>query len=179
MPIGHLYVYFGEISVYNRSSDSFLNWVVWTCLGCFVVFQLLNHVLLFATSWTVAHQASRSFTISQSLLKLMSIESVMPSHHLSSVVPFSSCPQSFPASGSFPIPGQSQTTHKRLPGRVAYLVSDSFPHPITGFLKGAQYHSIFTPGCVTERRNPLPSGVRPGKQLDTASGSGNAKEAGL
>ena len=96
---------------------------------------------------------------------------------ISSVVPFSSCLQSFLASGSFPIPGQSQTTHKRLPGRVACLVSDSFPHPITSSLKGAQYHSIFTPGCVTERRNPLPSGVRPGKQPDTASGSGNAKEA--
>ena len=47
-----------------------------------------------------------SFTISQSLFKLMSIESVMPSNHptiLSSVVPFSSCLQSFPASGSFPV----------------------------------------------------------------------------
>ena len=146
-----------------------------------VVVQSLSHVQLSVTPWAAVRQASLSFTITQSLHlpKLMSMESVMPSHHLSSVVPFSSCPQSFPASGSFPIPGQSQTTHKRLPGRVAYLVSDSFPHPITGFLKGAQYHSIFTPGCVTERRNPLPSGVRPGKQLDTASGSGNAKEAGL
>ena len=42
-----------------------------------------------------------SFTISQSLLKLKSIESVMPSNISSSVTPFSSCPQSFPASGSF------------------------------------------------------------------------------
>ena len=47
----------------------------------FCCFSVLNHVLLFATSWTVAHQAFRSFTISQSLLKLMSIESVMPSNH--------------------------------------------------------------------------------------------------
>ena len=39
----------------------------------------------------------------QSLLKLMSIESVMPSNHLISVVPFSSCLQSFPASESFPM----------------------------------------------------------------------------
>ena len=39
----------------------------------------------------------------QSLLKLMSIKSVMPSNHLTSVVPFSSCPQSLPASGSFPM----------------------------------------------------------------------------
>ena len=44
--------------------------------------QLLSHVWLFATPWTAACQASLSITISQSLLKLMSIESVMPSNHL-------------------------------------------------------------------------------------------------
>ena len=49
-----------------------------------VIIQLLSHVLLFETPWTAAQQASLSFTISQSLLKLMSIESVMPSHPLSS-----------------------------------------------------------------------------------------------
>ena len=48
----------------------------------FVVVQSLNHVQLFATPWTAARQASLSFTISQSSLKLMSIESVMPSNHL-------------------------------------------------------------------------------------------------
>ena len=46
------------------------------------VLQSLNHVRLFVTPWTVACQASLSFIISQSLLKLMSIESVMPSNHL-------------------------------------------------------------------------------------------------
>ena len=44
--------------------------------------QLLSRVRLFATPWTVACQASLSITNSQSLLKLMSIESVMPSNHL-------------------------------------------------------------------------------------------------
>ena len=63
----------------------------------------LSHVRLFVIPWTAACQASLSITNSQSLLKLMSIESVMPSNHLisSSVVPFSSHLQSFPASGSF------------------------------------------------------------------------------
>ena len=46
------------------------------------VVQLLSRVQLFATPWIAARQASLSFTISQSLLKLMSIESVMPSNHL-------------------------------------------------------------------------------------------------
>ena len=41
---------------------------------CFSSIQSLSHVQLFATPWTAAHQASLSFTISQSLLKLMSIE---------------------------------------------------------------------------------------------------------
>ena len=53
------------------------------------------------TPWTAALQASLSITNSQSLLNLMSIELVMPSNHSFSVVPFSSCLQSFPASGSF------------------------------------------------------------------------------
>ena len=47
-----------------------------------VVVQLLTHVRLFVTPWTATHQASLSFTVSLSLLKLMSIESVMPSNYL-------------------------------------------------------------------------------------------------
>ena len=68
------------------------------CLKTWCIFQLLSHVLLFATPWTAACQASLSFTISWSLLKLMSTELVMPSKR---VIPFS-CLHSFPASGSFP-----------------------------------------------------------------------------
>ena len=46
-----------------------------------VVVQLISRVQLFETVWTAAHQVSLSFTSSWSLLKLMSIESVMPSNH--------------------------------------------------------------------------------------------------
>ena len=56
-----------------------------------------------ATPWTADYQASLSITNSQRLLKLMSIKSVMPSNHLILCCPFSSCLQSFPASGSFPM----------------------------------------------------------------------------
>ena len=66
------------------------------------IVQLLSRVRLFATPWTAAHQASMSFTISQSLLKLMSIELVMPSNCLVLCIPFS-CLQSFSASKSFPM----------------------------------------------------------------------------
>ena len=47
-----------------------------------VVIQSLSHVWLFATPWTAARQGSLSFTISWSLLRLVSLESVMPSNHL-------------------------------------------------------------------------------------------------
>ena len=49
---------------------------VGTCLLCSFVVQSLSGVRLFATPWTTAHQASRSFTISRSLPRLMSIELV-------------------------------------------------------------------------------------------------------
>ena len=65
--------------------------------------QPLSHVRLFATPWIAAHQATLSITNSWSLLKLMSIESVCHLTISSSVVPLSSCLQSFPASGSFPM----------------------------------------------------------------------------
>ena len=65
--------------------------------------DLLSCVRLFEIPWTAAHQASLSITNSQSLLKLMSTESVMPSSHLilCHPVPFSSCLQPLLASGSF------------------------------------------------------------------------------
>ena len=63
--------------------------------------QSLSRVWLFATPWIAARQASLSITHSWSPLKLMSMELVMPSSHLSSVVSFFSCLQSFPESGSF------------------------------------------------------------------------------
>ena len=65
--------------------------------------QSLRPVRLFVTPWTAACQASLSITNSQSLLRLMSIESMMPSNHVLLCHPLSSCPQSFPASGSFPV----------------------------------------------------------------------------
>ena len=66
-----------------------------------VIVQSLSCVQLFVTPLSAAHQVSLSFTISQSLLRFMSIMSVMPSNHSSSVTPFPSCPQFFPAWGPF------------------------------------------------------------------------------
>ena len=59
--------------------------------------QSRSHVWLFATPWTAARQASLSITNSRSLLKLMSIESVMPSNHLILCHPFHLPPLIFPS----------------------------------------------------------------------------------
>ena len=63
--------------------------------------QSLSRVRLFATPWTAAHQASLSITNSRSLLKLISIETVMPSNHLIFCCPLLLHLWSFPALGSF------------------------------------------------------------------------------
>ena len=62
-----------------------------------VVIQSLSHVRLFVTPWTVACQASLSFTVFQSLLKLVSIESMMPSNHLILCHPLLLLPSIFPS----------------------------------------------------------------------------------
>ena len=67
---------------------------------CCVV-QSLSHVWLFATPWTAARQASLSFTVSWSLLRLMSFESVMPSNHLILCQPLHLLPSVFPSIRSF------------------------------------------------------------------------------
>ena len=65
--------------------------------------QFLSRVWLFATAWIAARQASLSITNSQSLLKLMPIQSVMWSNHLTLCLPLLLLPQSLPVSGSFPM----------------------------------------------------------------------------
>ena len=62
-----------------------------------VVVQSLSHVWLFATPWTAGHQASLSVVTSQSLLKLMLTESVMPSNHLILCHPLLLPPSVFPS----------------------------------------------------------------------------------
>ena len=66
-------------------------------------FNLLSHVQLFATLWTAACQASLSFTISRSLLRLMFIKSVMPSNHLILCCPLLLLPSIIPSIRVFPV----------------------------------------------------------------------------
>ena len=61
------------------------------------VVKLLSTAWLFVTPWTAAHQASLSFTISWSFLKLMSMETMMPSNHLILCCPLLLLPSIFPS----------------------------------------------------------------------------------
>ena len=83
-------------------------------------------VRLFATPWTAAHQASLSITNSRTLLKLMSIESLMPSKHIL-CRPLLPHLQSFPVSGSFPM----SQFFVRWPkyGGFSFNISPSNEHP--------------------------------------------------
>ena len=74
---------------------------IYFCTKVVAVVQSLSCVWLFVTPWTTAHQVSLSFTIFQSLLKLMPLSQWCHPNISSSATLFSSCPQSFPSSGSF------------------------------------------------------------------------------
>ena len=82
------------------------NWF-WSKFVIIVVVQLLSRVQLFATPWTAAHQASLSFTISRSLLRLMSIESGIQSNHLILCWPLLLLLSIFPSIRPFISGGQS------------------------------------------------------------------------
>ena len=93
----------------------------------FVVVQSLSCVQFFATPWMRARQASLSFTISQSLLKLMSTESVMPSKHLILCHPLLLLPSIFPSIRVF---SNELALHIRWPKYWSLG-----PNPMTGDLR--------------------------------------------
>ena len=100
---------------------------------------MFRRVQLLATPWTAAPQDSRSFTISHSLLKLMSIELVMPSNHLVLCRLLLLLPQSFPASGSFLLswlfPSGSQNTGVSILASVfPMIIQGWYPLGSTGLI---------------------------------------------
>ena len=90
---------------------------------------MLSCVQLFATPWTVAHQGSLSFTISQSLLILMSIKSVMPSNHLILCCSLFLLPSIFPSIRIFP---SESALHIRWPKCSSYSFSISPSNEYSG-----------------------------------------------
>ena len=109
------------------------------CESLFSSVQSLSRDRLFATPWIAARQASLSITNCQSLLKLTSIESVMPSNYLILCCPLSSCLQSFPASESFPMSQFFTSGGQSIGASASTLVlpmniQDWFPLGLTGWI---------------------------------------------
>ena len=96
-----------------------------------VVVQSLGRVQLFVTPWTAARQSSLSLTISWSLLKLMSIESVMPSNHLILCHPLVHLPSVFPIIRVF---SSESVLHIRWPEYWSFNFSISPSNEYSGFI---------------------------------------------
>ena len=83
LPLQCLQVQFLSLCLYSCPANRLINTIFLDSIyNVFSSVQLLSHVQLFGTPWTVARQASLSFTISWSLLKLTSVKLVIPSNHL-------------------------------------------------------------------------------------------------
>ena len=93
--------------------------------------QLLSLVHLFVTPWTAACQASPSFTNSWSLLKLMSVESVMPSNHLILCCPLLLPPSIFPSIRVF---SNESVLHIRWPKYSSFSFSISPSNEYSGLI---------------------------------------------
>ena len=120
--------------------------------------QSLSHVQLFETPWTAARQASLSITNSRSLLKLMSIESVMPSNHLILCHPLL-LPSVFP---SIRVCSNESVLHIRWPKywSFSFSISPSNEHSgLISFRKSREYKKWILRMCVSVFHN-LMSSVR-------------------
>ena len=112
-----------------------------------VVVQSLSCVRFFATPWTTVLQASLSFTISQRLLKLTSIESMVPFNHLILLVPFLLLPSIFPASRSFPMShlftsdAQSTGASNEYSGLISFRIDCFDLLAVQGTLKSLLQHT--------------------------------------
>ena len=102
-----------------------------TCLRIFSSVQLLSRVWLFATPWTAAHQASLFITKCWSLLKLMSIESVMSSNHLILCCPLLLLPSIFPSIRVF---SNESVLHIRWPKYWSFSYSISLSNEYSGLI---------------------------------------------
>ena len=118
------------------------------------IVQLLSRVWNLVTPWTTAHQAPLSFTISRSLLKSLSIESLMWYNHFILCYPHLLFFQSFPASGSFPM-SQFFASSGQIVGASASVsvlpmnIQGWFHLGLTGLISLQAYIYIYAQSCPT------------------------------
>ena len=96
--------------------------------------QLLSHVQFFVTPWTAAHQASLSITNSRSLLKLMSIKSVMPSNHFILCHRFLLLPSIFPSITVFSNESVLCIRWRFIFNRWSFIISNSPSNEYSGLI---------------------------------------------
>ena len=103
--------------------------------ACFFFCSVVSHVRLFVTPWTAPCQASLSFPISWCLLKLMSIESVMPSNHLVVCCPILLLPSISPIIRVFSDASGGQSIGASASASVLPMnIQDLFPLELTGWI---------------------------------------------
>ena len=105
--------------------------LIFIFLAAFNSVQLLSHVWLSVTPWTAARQASLSIANSRSLLRLMSIESVMPSNHLILCCPLLLPPSIFPSIRVF---SNESVLHIRWPKYWSFSFNISLSHDYSGLI---------------------------------------------
>ena len=127
-------------SIFSYTSWQFVFLLPWNAslyilvtflLGFFVVIQSLSHVWLFATPWTVAHQDSLSITNFWTLLKLMSIKTVIPSNHLTLCRPLLLLSSIFPSIRVF---SNDSVLHSRWPKYWSFSFSISPSNEYLGLI---------------------------------------------
>ena len=130
-----------------------LNHAIWGKLLLWTSVQSLSHVQLFVTARTAARQSSLSITNSQSLLKLMSFESVMPSNHLIFCRPLLLLPSIFPSIRLF---SHESALRMRWPKywSFSFSISPSNEHP------GLVSFRVVSPGCSSTLKIPKWGGYR-------------------
>ena len=120
-----------EVELTQKALECFIDNGGTEPVGNFSSVQLLSCVRLFAIPWIAARQASLSITNSRSLLKLMSIESVMPSNHLILCCPFLLLPSIFPSIRVF---SKESVLHIRWPKYCSFSFSISPSNEYSGLI---------------------------------------------
>ena len=115
--------------------------------------QSRSHIRLFVTPWTAAHQASLSITNSRSLLKLMSIELVMPSNHLILCCPPLLPPSIFPSIRVF---SNESVLHIRWPKHWSFSFSNSLSNEYSGLIS-FRMELVGPPFCPRDSQESSPT----------------------
>ena len=121
-----------------------------------IVVQSLSRVWLFVTPGTSAHQAFQSFTVSQNSLKLMSIESVMPSNHLILCFLLLLMPSIFPSRKDFRVFSSESALCIRWPKYWSFSFTSVLPMNFQGWFPNQDW-LVWSPCCPRDSQESYPT----------------------